>query len=58
MTKHALLKKLDAMLSVAEQERMWGNVEIEIRNGLPTVLRKLTTERLQERDITRDRFEK
>lgn len=55
MTKTALLKKLDAMLSTAEQERMWGNLEIEIRDGLPTVLRKLTTERLQERDTTRDR---
>jgi hypothetical protein len=32
---------------------MWGNLEIEIRDGLPTVLRKLTTERLQKRDITR-----
>lgn len=56
MTKTALLKKLDAMLSTAEQERMWGNLEIEIRDGLPTVLRKLTTERLQERDTTRGLF--
>jgi hypothetical protein len=55
MTKNALLKKLDAMLSTAESERMWGNFEIEIRDGFPTVLRKLTTERLQERDTTRDR---
>jgi hypothetical protein len=52
MTKAALLKKLDTMLTTAEDERMWGNIEIEIRCGLPTVLRKLTTERLQERDIT------
>jgi len=34
---------------------MWGNLEVEIRDGIPTVLRKLTTERLQERDITHDR---
>ncbi len=46
MTKQALLKKLDAMLTTAENERMWGNMEIEIRNGVPTVLRKLTTEKL------------
>jgi hypothetical protein len=56
MTKTALLKKLDAMLSTAEQERMWGNLEIEIRDGLPTVLRKLTTERLQERETSRGQF--
>jgi hypothetical protein len=48
MTKSALLKKLDAALTAAEEEQMWGNLEIEIRNGLPTVLRKLTTERLRE----------
>jgi hypothetical protein len=54
MTRQALLKRLDSMLATAETERMWGNFEIEIRDGQPTVLRKQTSERLQERDITRD----
>jgi hypothetical protein len=46
MTKTALLDKLSTMLDKALQERMWGNMEIEIRDGVPTVLRKMTTERL------------
>ena len=46
MDKKELLRKLDGMLDGASRERMWGNIEIEIRDGVPTVLRKLTTERL------------
>lgn len=46
MTKNLLLKKLDAILTTAEQERMWGNLEIEIRNGVAVVIRKSTTEKL------------
>ena len=34
---------------------MWGNIEIKIRYGTPTVLRKLTTEKLDDdkREIPR-----
>lgn len=43
MTKTALLKKLEAMLTTAEQERMWGNLEIELRGGVAVLIRKSTT---------------
>lgn len=48
MNRALLLKKLEGMLAAAEREKMWGNLEIEIRGGVPTVLRQLTTERLAE----------
>lgn len=46
MTKTALLKKLDAMLTTAGEERAWGQIEIELRDGVPTLFRKTITERL------------
>jgi hypothetical protein len=53
MTKNLLLKKIDAMLTTAEQDRMWGNIEIEIRNGFPVVIRKSTTEKLESAEDNR-----
>jgi hypothetical protein len=47
MTRGALLRKLDAILSAAEQERMWGTIDIELKDGVPQLLRKSTTEKLQ-----------
>lgn len=55
MTKDALLKKLDTMLANAERDRSWGQIEIELKDGEPTLLRKTTTERLDaDRERTRD----
>lgn len=46
MDREKLIRKLELMLDAATKDRMWGNIEIQIQNGIPTVLRKLTTERL------------
>lgn len=46
MTKQALLKKLEALMTEAERTHMYGSVEIEIRNSEAIFLRKMTTERL------------
>lgn len=55
MTRDALLKKLDNMLGQADREKSWGQLEIEIRDGEPTLLRKVTTERLDsDRERTRN----
>jgi len=55
MTKDALLKKVDNMLSQAEREKTWGQIEIELRDGEPTLLRKTSTERLDaDRERTRE----
>jgi hypothetical protein len=48
MTRAALLKKLDTIMAEAERDAMWGNLEIEIRNGEAVLLRKSTTEKLTE----------
>jgi predicted transcriptional regulator len=54
MTRDALLKKLATMLASAEADRMYGQIEIEIKDGEPTLLRKATTERLDtDRERTR-----
>jgi hypothetical protein len=58
MTKDALLKKLDNMLSQADREKTWGQIEIELRDGKPTLLRKTSTERFDfERETTREHRE-
>ena len=54
MTKTALLKKLETVMTEAERSRMYGHIEIEIRNGEATFLRKLTTERLGMEKISDD----
>ena len=46
MTRAALLKKLDAVMTEAERTGMYGQIEIEVRNGEGVLLRKTSTERL------------
>lgn len=46
MTKNALLKKLDAVMTDAERSGMWGEINIVIRNGEATVLRTMKSEQL------------
>jgi hypothetical protein len=46
MTKHALLRKLETLMTEAERTRMYGQLEIEIKNGEAVFLRKTSTERL------------
>jgi hypothetical protein len=52
VTKTDLLKKLDNMLAQSDREKTWGQIEIELRDGQPTLLRKTSTERL---DADRER---
>jgi len=54
MDREKLIRKLDGMLDAADKDRLWGHIEIQIQDGIPTVLRKLTTERLTDsRETTR-----
>jgi len=53
MTKDALLKKLDAMLTSAEREAEWCQITIECKDGRPDLLRKMTTEKLNTMENTR-----
>ena len=46
MTRAALLKKLDAVMTEAERTGMYGQITLDIRAGEAVLLRKETTERL------------
>lgn len=55
MTKDALLTKPDNMLGQADGEKTWGQIEIELRDGKPTLLRKTSPERFNfERETTHE----
>jgi hypothetical protein len=46
MTRPELLKLLDSTLDTAERTHEWGSIEIELRDGIPVVLRRSTTKKL------------
>ena len=46
MTKDALLKKLDAVMTDAARTGMWGEINIVVRDGKATVLRTTRSEQL------------
>jgi hypothetical protein len=46
MEKPQLLKKLESILDEAERTRMFGTIEIEIRDGRTVVMRTTKTDRL------------
>jgi hypothetical protein len=46
MTRPDLLKKLEAILLDAENTRLFGHIEIELKGGTPVVIRTLKTEKI------------
>ncbi len=46
MTNEAFLLQLTSMLRDAEQRKMYGAIEIEIRDGKPVVIREIKTHKL------------
>jgi hypothetical protein len=50
MTKQALLKKLETAIDEADRHRLYGTLEIEFKAGEPTFIRKMQTEKLDERE--------
>jgi hypothetical protein len=52
MTRPELFQKLDAVLAVAERERMFGTVEFELRDGRIILIRTVKTERIEDRGNT------
>jgi hypothetical protein len=46
VTKPELLNKLQTLIDDAERTRMFGSIEMEIRDGRPTVIRTTKTDRL------------
>jgi hypothetical protein len=52
VTRPDLLKKLNDLLEKAERENTFGCIEIELRGGRATVIRKTETDRLDNGEIT------
>jgi hypothetical protein len=54
--RKTLLQKLDTLLDEAARTQMWGSFEIEVRDGVPLLIRTVKTEKFQPStgDKTRD----
>lgn len=52
MDKPEVLKKIDTILTEFERNRTFGTVEICFNSGQPQLIRKLTTEKLNNRENT------
>jgi hypothetical protein len=48
MERPELLKKVERLVDQAMREGMWGSIEIEFRQGRPTLIRTHKTEPLEE----------
>ncbi len=46
MDRQALLRRLEAILDEAERAEFWGSAEIEFRKGVPVLLKKHSSEKL------------
>jgi len=57
VTKPALMKKLETILDDFAQGRQWGTIEIQCNDGLPVIIRKSTTEKLDATENNRARFQ-
>lgn len=55
MDRATLLRKLEAMFDEIERERVWANVEIEFREGVPNMIRTTKNEKLVAQENTRVR---
>lgn len=47
MSRRDLIKKIEALFEQFEREHTWGTVEVHFNNGVPVVLKKTETERLE-----------
>jgi hypothetical protein len=54
MMKTALLKKIETVLDELERNRAWGTIEIEIRDGIPNMMRRSLNEKLIPQENTRE----
>ena len=48
--KQKTIQKIESMLSEAENRRAWGTIEIELKNGRPTLVRHTIQTKLTDED--------
>jgi hypothetical protein len=53
MEKIQLLRKVEALLDTFERERAWRTIEIEVREGVPNMIRTSRSEKLISRENKR-----
>jgi hypothetical protein len=53
MTKAALLKKIETILDDLERTHAWGTIEVEVRDGVPNMIRRTLNEKLITQENTR-----
>jgi hypothetical protein len=58
MTRPDLLKKIESILVTLEHERAWGTVEIEVRDGVPNMIRHSRNEKLIAQGNNRAEYER
>ena len=47
MKKAELVKELTTMIDQFERDRTWGTVEVSFNNGVPVVVKKTETKRIE-----------
>jgi hypothetical protein len=47
MEQPELMKKLETLLDDMKRRRVFGTIDIEIREGTPVLIRKIETEKIQ-----------
>jgi hypothetical protein len=55
--KQALLKKIENILDELERTRAWGTIEVEVREGVPNMVRRSVNEKISQEN-PRDRDQK
>ena len=54
MTKPDLLKKIGTILDDLEHAHAWGTIEVEVRDGVPNMIRRSINEKLITQETTRE----
>jgi hypothetical protein len=57
MDRETLIQKLKGILDEWERTRSWGNVEIEVREGVPNMMRITKNEKLEAQENIRGRHD-
>ena len=54
MTKDGVLKKIGTLLDELERTKAWGTIEVEVRDGVPNMMRRSINEKLTPQEMTRE----
>jgi hypothetical protein len=54
MTKDGVLKKIGTLLDELERTKAWGTIEVEVRDGVPNMMRRSINEKLTTQENTRE----